>query len=53
MSPFLVLPLIFSLVVFFAVFALARHRRRRTSFRRAHDIAPVSDQWLADRRREG
>jgi len=49
MFRFLALPVIFSLVVVAGVFA--RHRRRRTSFRRAHDLTPVSEQWLADRRR--
>jgi hypothetical protein len=51
MFRFIALPLVFSIVVAAAV--LARHRRRRTWFRRAHDLTPVSEQWLADRRREG
>jgi hypothetical protein len=49
MFPLIALPIIFSIVVAAAV--LARQRRRRTSFRRSHDLTPVSEQWLADRRR--
>jgi len=47
---FIALPVIVSLVL--AATLLVWYRRRgRASFRRAHDLAPVSDQWLADRRR--
>jgi len=49
MFRFIALPLVFSIVIAAAV--LTRYRRRRTSFRRAHDLTPVSEQWLADRRR--
>jgi hypothetical protein len=51
MFRFIALPFVVSVIL--AVGVLARYRRRRTSFRRAHDLTPVSEQWLADRRREG
>jgi hypothetical protein len=47
---FIALPVFVSLVLAGAL--LVRYRRRhRTSFRRAHDVNPVSEEWLADRRR--
>jgi hypothetical protein len=50
MFPLIALPL--SLVFIVGAVVLARSLRGgRRSFRRADDLTPVSDQWLADRRR--
>jgi hypothetical protein len=50
MFPLIALPL--SLVFVVGAVVVARSMRRgRRSLRRAHDLTPVSEQWLADRRR--
>jgi hypothetical protein len=49
MLRFIAVPISLAFIV--GAVALARSLRRRSFLRRAHELTPVSEQWLADRRR--